>query len=144
MRTVAGRLTTIVSCAVMLCIGCGTRTPFRYASVSGSVRYEDGSVLPVPNLVVNFHSLARPVRGSDYSRVGSAIVDPKTGRLAAVGSVKGQVGIVQGKHKVTLHLPNRQPLRDDVASASYSDPLGTPLEVDTRSQPFDIRIAKPK
>lgn len=131
-------------CALIAFVGCGVQSPFQYADVAGKVSYEDGALLPVPELVINFHPQISSTKDGKFARVGSAVVDPTTGEFANAVSLKGRGGLVCGRHKVTLHLPGCQPLPPRIASADYGNPDRTPLEVDTREQRFDIRVKRPK
>jgi hypothetical protein len=124
-------------------VGCGTREPFELVRASGRVRYEDGTLIPVKNLTINFHPQAAAKNNKTYPRTGSALIDSATGAFSSVTSHRHADGIVKGKHKVTLHLPGRMPLPPEIASDIYSNHDRTPLEVDTGKSPFDLRVAKP-
>lgn len=134
----------VLFCIAMASAGCGTKSPFRYRTVSGQVLYDDGALLPLPELVINFHPQVPPANGGKFAGVGSAIVDPKTGKFSNAVSVRGQAGLVCVKHKVTLHLPGRQPLPPHIASADYSSPEQTPLEIGSDDSYADIRVKRPE
>ena len=123
--------------------GCGEKSPFQYVDISGTVRYEDSSLLPVHALVINFHPQISPSVAGKSARMGSVLINSATGEFANVVSIKGQKGVVRGKHKVTLHLPGRQPLPPDVASLDYSNPEKTPIEINADDRHFDIRVSRP-
>jgi len=123
--------------------GCAKTEPFQYVQVSGQVCYEDGTLLPVKTLSLNFHPQVAAKDKNTHPRVGSATVDVRTGTFGSVTSHRQDDGLVKGKHKVTLHLPGRMPLPPDISSETYSSVESTPLEVDTSTVPFDLRVAKP-
>jgi hypothetical protein len=123
-------------------VGCGGSV-FRYTSVTGQVTYDDGSLVPVQQMVLNFHSQKAPLNGHKYPSTGTVVVDPKTGRFRT-GATRQAGGLVIGRHLVTLHLPGRKPLPQHIAAAEYADPSLTPLSVDTDSQPFQIIVKRPR
>ena len=69
-------------------------------------------------------------------------VDEKTGEFQSATTRKPNDGIVYGRHRVVLGVSGREPLPDDIVPALYKNQTQSPLEVDTRAQPFDIRIAR--
>lgn len=123
--------------------GCGTGSPFHYIAVSGGVAYEDGSLLPVEQLVLNFHSRIPDADAGRRPPTGTVLVDPRSGRFRT-GRSRDAGGVVAGQHRVTLHLPGRIPLPAAVAAEDYCDPTRTPIVVDTNDQPLRIVVVKPK
>jgi hypothetical protein len=126
--------------------GCfsGSDDPFRYMKVSGKVCYEDGSLIPAKRLVVTFIPAETVSENKKFARPGLATVDDTTGEFRSATTRKPNDGIVFGRHRVVLSVSDREPLPDDVVPAVYKDQTKSPLEVDTRKQPFDIRIARPQ
>lgn len=140
----AALLVLPIGVAVLVSLpGCGEREPFELVRASGRACYEDGTVLPVRNLTLNFHPQSPPKDRKTFPRTGSAVVDPQTGGFSSITSHRQDDGLVKGKHKVTLHAPGRLPLPAEVASDIYSDSQRTPLEVDTAARPFDLRVVRP-
>jgi len=131
-----------VLCLAMSLAGCGPAGPYRFTAVSGEVVYDDGSLLPVEQLVLNFHPQGENHGGAHRPPVGTLLVDRKTGHFRS-GKTRQTGGIVIGRHAVTLHLPGRNPLPGTVAGDEYSDPLRTPLVVDTEQRPFRLVVRKP-
>ena len=124
--------------------GCGPREPFRHASISGKITYEDGSLIPADTLVLTFIPQTAPINPKTYPRPGMAVVDKTTGTFNSATTHKLNDGLVQGKHKVTLAGANGRPLPRSIVPREYSDPAKTPLEVDTANQPFELKVRKPK
>ena len=117
--------------------------PYAYRRVSGSVLYEDGKVLPVELLTLTFFPLAPPHSPRVFPRPGFAIVDPKTGAFTSVTSRKPGDGLVKGLHKVLITGVNGAPLSGNVLPLEYADFKTTPLEIDTESGDFNIRVKRP-
>jgi len=143
MQNTVGCVALVVAILLASCSGCGTGEPFALVRASGRVCYEDGTLLPVKHLTLNFHPQAPAKDNKTFPRTGTAPVDSKTGKFSSVTSHRQDDGLVKGKHKVTLHLPGRLPLPAEIASSIYSDPARTPLEVDAEENPFYLQITKP-
>lgn len=125
------------------CLG-GSDDPFRYVRVSGKVCYEDGAPITGKSLVLTFVPVETVSSDKKFARPGLAIVDANSGEFQSATTLKPNDGIVFGRHRVVLSTSDRQPLPDDVVPAIYKNQARSPLEVDTRNQPFDIRIARPQ
>jgi hypothetical protein len=111
--------------------------------VSGTLAYDDGSLVPVEHVVLLFHPKADPRDARTYPRPASALVDQKSGRFSYVTSHKPGDGLMACKYKVTIHLPSRLALPPECAAESYADVNRTPLEIEGGASAIDIRIAKP-
>ncbi len=118
--------------------GCGN-DPFSYVPVSGKVTYEDGSLIPGDDLQLFFYPIGGELNAKTHPRPGQAIIDPATGQFSEVTSHKPGAGLVPGKYKVTVY--SREP---NIVPREYTIDTKTPLEVDTASVPFDIKVPKPK
>jgi hypothetical protein len=127
--------------AALCLVGC-KGAEFHYVSISGQVTYDDGTLIPVEQIVLNFHSQEARPKGDKHPPTGAAVLDPKTGRFHS-GATRQAGGLVIGRHLVTLHLPGRKPLPQHLAAAEYADPSLTPLSVDTNEQPFRIIVKRP-
>ncbi len=126
--------------------GCsGSNDPFSYATVSGKVTYEDGSIIPANNIKVSFVSESPPA-GNKYPRPGWALVDEKTGKFGCPTSHTPFDGLVRGKHKVVITVASGpQPLPANLVPPEYADPKKTPLEADTADpNSFNLKVHKPK
>jgi hypothetical protein len=133
----------VAICCLLLLASCGTGDPFAYVQVSGKVMYEDGSRIPVDQLILTFIPQGAPLDEKTYPRPGVAVVDSATGEFHNVTSHKVNDGLVRGKHKVTLSGANHSPLGPNVVPPEYNDPETTPLVVDTAEQPFVLKVRKP-
>jgi hypothetical protein len=126
--------------------GCGAREPFDYVKVSGTVTYEDGSLIPGERVVVMFLPQMKALNPTTYPRPGIAEVDVRTGRFECVTSHKYCDGVVPGEHKIlveamtSVHKPLLGP---PAVPAEYRAADRTPLLVDSRDSPFHLLIRKP-
>jgi hypothetical protein len=132
---------------LLFLVGCsGNNDPFSYVTVSGTVTYDDGSIIPANNMKVSFHS-ENPPTGNKYPRPGWALVDEKTGKFGCPTSHTAFDGLVRGKHKVviTTAASSQVPLPANLVPPEYADPKKTPLEVDTDNpDSFNLKVHKPK
>lgn len=123
--------------------GCGRVDPYQYSPISGDVLYEDGSRIPIADLQIFFYPQAAPRDNRTHAKLGWASVDTRTGRFVRATTRTMGDGLVVGTHKVTLNTVSRGSLPIDVVGPEYGDPATTPLVVDTKTQPFRLRVARP-
>jgi hypothetical protein len=128
---------------VVLVAGCSGE-PFPYTQVSGRVTYEDGSVIQAPRVKVTFVSQAPPLDGKTVPRPGVAEVDPATGKFQTVTSHTYGDGIVRGEHKVLVEALSATNVRLPLVPPEYANIAKTPLHVDTKDSPFEIKVPKPQ
>ena len=117
--------------------------PYTYRRVSGTTLYEDGQVIPAEVLTLTFIPLVPPQSPRIHPRPGFALVDPKTGAFQSTTSRKPGDGLVKGGHKVLISGDNRLPLPDDIVPLEYADFKTTPLEVDTKTGTFHLKVKRP-
>lgn len=115
--------------------------PFNYVSVSGSVMYEDMSLIPAKSLTAVFVPLAGP-NGDNAPRSGFADIDVKTGRFAFATTTKYGGGIVEGRHKVYL-VADADKSGNALLAEEYTNFDATPLEISTADTPFRFVVKKP-
>ena len=130
----------ICSIALITLAGCGSSEPFDYVRASGKIRYEDGSPIP-GSFKLFFYSEAPPV-GNAHPRPGIADVDSQ-GNFKCVTSHTYADGLVPGKHKVTFMIGGMDANSRPLVPKEFADPAITPIEVDTKDLPFDIKVPKP-
>jgi hypothetical protein len=118
--------------------------PFSYAKVSGTVTYEDGSLIPANSMKVSFISETEAV-GNKFPKPGSALVDEKTGKFGCPSSHNPFDGLVRGKHKVLILAGAGGALPASLVPPEYADRNKTPLEADTdKPDSFNLKVRKPK
>ena len=140
-RAVLG-LILLAASAVLGCKNDGD--PFSYVRVSGKVTYEDGSLIPAHELILNFVPETPRLDAKTYPKVGLVPVDVATGKYGVPSTHKANDGIVSGKHKVTITTLSHTPISPKLVPKEYSDDKTTLLEVDT-AQPksFELKVRKP-
>jgi hypothetical protein len=116
--------------------------------VSGTVRYEDGSLIPSKSIIVRFEPLASPLDEKTHAKAGNAQVDPADGSFESVTTYKYGDGIVRGRHKVLFSERAAAPGAAQAATKKlvpeeYRDSATTPLEIDSGDSPFEFKISKP-
>jgi hypothetical protein len=141
-RGACGLLLPAVLCLLTLS-GCWSSEPFAYVKVHGKVSYEDGSLIPVDPLLLDFYPLDNTPKGKDYPRPGSAVVDKASGKFDSVSSHRSGDGLAVGKYKVTLRTMGPVPMLPSVMPPEYGYMNRTPLEVDTANSPFELKVRKP-
>ena len=129
-------------------VGCGAGDPFPMEQISGTVRYEDGSLIPSKSIIVRFEPLASPLNEKTHPRPGNAQVNPADGSFHTVTTYKYGDGIVRGRHKVLISERAATLGAEDapvkmLVPEAYRDSATTPLEIDSGDSPFEFKIAKP-
>ncbi len=142
-RMLGSCLSVAMGCSLLFLTGCGSSEPFKFVPVSGKITYEDGTVIPVETMTLTFIPQAAPVDAKTHPRPGMAIVDKETGAFKSATTHKANDGLIRGKHKVTLAGVNNMPIPVSVVPKEYTDPVKTPLEVDTANLPFELKVKKP-
>ncbi|WP_146588569.1 hypothetical protein [Posidoniimonas polymericola] len=110
--------------------------------MTGSVRYEDGSVIPASNYELKFVPQVESPDGVQFPRVGTAIVDSK-GAFSAATTHKYQDGLIVGKQRVYLKIgrgPDGRPLVPPEYLASETSPLE--VEVSRRGA-LELKVPRP-
>lgn len=120
------------------------RNETQYRTFRGTVAYEDGSLLPVTSLLVSLMPQGDAKTSQRYERPGIAEVDCGTGAFEMTMSYRGAWDENAGICKATLRSGDLQPLSTNIASSDYGDAMKTPLSVDTKDSPLQIRVRKPQ
>ncbi len=139
------RIVAVATIYLLLLAGCsGNNDPFSYVKVSGTVTYDDGTVIPANNMKLSFVSETEAA-GNKFPRPGTALVDGKTGKFGCPTSHTPFDGLVRGKHKVLIVVASGQgPLPGNLVPPEYADRKKTPLEVDTDNPAsFNLKVRKP-
>jgi hypothetical protein len=133
--------TSVLACG---CSGRKAGDPFSYTKVAGKVCYEDGSLIPVRALVLTFIPLETVAIDKKFARPGRAVVDGASGAFESATTFSPHDGIVTGRHRVVLGGVDNVRLPESLVPARYKDQMQSPIEIDTRKQPLEIRVARPK
>ena len=135
----------LAACLAVAGAGCQGDNPFSQVQVSGTVLYEDGSVIPVEGLKLWFDCQEAPKdSGRSHPRAGSAPVNVADGTFSTATTRVYGDGLVRGKHKVMLDLIPRKEGPAQPVPLEFTAAATTPLVVDTRTFPLEIRIPRPK
>ncbi|MCS7306326.1 MAG: hypothetical protein NZ602_14610 [Thermoguttaceae bacterium] len=126
-------------------VGCGSSEPFDTIPVSGTLMYEDGSLIPAPQIQVIFIPQVPPVDKKTYPRPGLAYVNPKDGTFANVTSHQAGDGVVVGRAKVVVKTLDERGNPTAHVPKEYQEVSTTPLEVEVskENRQFTFKIKKP-
>lgn len=122
--------------------GCGTQEPFSYRKVTGTVKYDDESLIQADRVEVTFHPQIPPKGPKTYPRPGVGEVDITTGIIKEVTSHKYGDGVVAGEHKVTVQTYRADGEPADKLRPEYTDVSTTPLNYRTSDGKATIRLKK--
>lgn len=130
---------------VVVCLGCGSGSPFDYVPVSGTLTYEDGATIPAGGIELQFFAQdAKPVNGAHPRPAGTKV--DASGNFANVTSYKYGDGLVLGKHKVSIDYATDAKGKRLVPK-EYTHGGTTPLIVeiteDSAESPLEIKVPRP-
>lgn len=133
---------------VSLLGGCGgTSEPFSYKKIKGSVKYDDGTLIPAFRIRVTFvpENMSTPLAdGKTYPRPGNAELNVADGTFSNVTTHLPDDGVIPGKMKVQIIAEDKDEHVLAVVPPEYGDAAKTPLEVDTSaSDDFQLKVKKP-
>ena len=131
-----------VTVALVAFAGCGGE-PFTHVQVSGTVKYDDGSLIPVEMMELTFQPQAEAVDAKTHPRPGHASVDIATGEFKRATTHKPGDGLVAGKHKVKITAYDASQQVSQAIPEEYRDISTTPLEFDTADPEWTIVIKRP-
>ena len=124
-------------------VGCSESNPYDLVDVSGTVAYEDGSLIPAGSIMLKFDPEAAPLDAKTHPRKGFALVNVADGTFEYATTHKHADGLVAGKHKVLVVAYAAEGKAGNFVPKEYLRPDTTPIEVDTANLPLEIKIKKP-
>ena len=138
----------VMACALLLfagLTGCGSE-PYSTVRISGTVTYEDGSLIPAPELIVYFEPQVESIDPRTTPRRGYAEVDVTDGTFSRVTTYAPGDGVIPGEHKVVIEAVGEGGMPDhSYFPPEYSDATTTPLTIEVGSQrTFDLQVPKPR
>jgi hypothetical protein len=133
---------TVLLLSSLVCLGCGSGSPFDYVEASGRVAYEDGTTIPAGGMRLLFTAQDAPKVEGVFPRPAVAEVNDK-GEFTCVTSYKYCDGVIPGRHKVVVEQAKDKTGRNLIPK-EYTSITTTPLVVDTEQLPFEIKIPKPQ
>lgn len=125
-------------------VGCSDASPYDLVSVSGTVKYEDGSLIPAETIMLKFEPQAKPLDAKTHPRKAFGRVDVSTGAFDTMTTHKYGDGVVAGRHKVLIIPTTSDGKITKLVPDEYLSSANTPVEVDTTRQPLEIRVKKPR
>ena len=132
-------------CLVLLgALGCSDGNPYEMVEVTGTVKYEDGSLIPAESIMLKFAPQAAPIDAKTHPRKGIAQVNVSDGTFQFATTHKHADGVVAGKHKVLVTAYSKDGKSDEVIPKEYGHPATTPLEIDASESPLELKVRKPK
>jgi hypothetical protein len=139
-----GPVTPLWALAVLVAVGCSKGNPYDLVKVAGTVKYDDGSLIPADTIILKFEPEAAPIDAKTFPRKAYGRVNVADGTFDTVTTHKYGDGIVVGKHKVLIIPTTNDGKMTSLVPPEYQSTEKTPVEVDTASQPLDIKVKKPK
>jgi hypothetical protein len=135
------RILIILICCILS--GCGSGSPYSYKKVSGKIAYDDGSPIPASALRIRFTALDAPEVANAHPRPAFAVVNTD-GSFECATSYKYGDGLIAGRHKVSIEREGLPDTTKPLVPKEYLSSNTTPIEVDTKDSPFEIKVPKPK
>jgi hypothetical protein len=137
-----------VSCLVVAiwCLalsGCGSDNAYRTVKRSGSIKYDDGSLIPATRIELKFYSQAERISAKTGPKWGVAEVDVADGTFSIINTYDYDDGIIPGKHKVVAMAMNERNIPTDAIPKKCHVSSTTDIEIDTEDGDINIVIPKP-
>ena len=123
--------------------GCGAGNPFDLVKVSGTLTYDDGTLIPANMIILKFEPLAAPLNTKTHPPSGMSYVNVSDGTFDVVTSHKYADGLVRGKHRVLVSATTESGDSTKLVPDEYLDSGRTPSLVDTAESPFRLLVRKP-
>jgi hypothetical protein len=148
MRSISDMAIGMCRCAwlpLLLCglAGCASENPFDQVKVSGTLTYNDGTLIPANMIILKFEPLAAPLNTKTHPPSGMSYVNVSDGTFDVVTSHKYADGLVRGKHRVLVSATTESGDSTKLVPDDYVDSDRTPLVVDTAESPFRLLVRKP-
>ncbi len=118
-------------------IGCDNN-PFPQVKISGTITYEDGSIIPAERIRIWFQSQHEAIDASTHPRPASAQVNCSDGSFEGATTYKYLDGLVRGEHTVFIDITPK-----DAIPVAFTRASTSPLKISTDDLPLDIRLPKP-
>jgi hypothetical protein len=130
--------------AAICAVGCSGGNPYDLVKVSGTVKYEDGSLIPADTLMLKFEPQAAPLDAKTHPRKAYGRVNVADGTFDTITTHKFGDGLVAGQHKVLIIPTTSDGKITALVPDEYRNPSTTPIEINTDHQPLEIKVKKPK
>lgn len=131
----------LVALTLLFISGCGSKTTYPIVPVQGTIKYEDGSIIPAYRIQLKFISQEPPLDKKTHPRPGLGEVKVEDGSFA-VSTYGFEDGLIRGTHTVTARSFNEQNLPSPEIPIAYGSPDSSPLEVNAEESPFELVIKR--
>ena len=138
--SVCALASVVAGCA----IGCSDGSPYNLVKVAGSVKYEDGSLIPAETIMLKFEPEAAALDAKTHPRKAYGRVNVADGAFDTMTTHQYGDGVVAGRHKVLIIPTTSEGKVTKLVPDEYLNSATTPVEIDTDNQPLEIRVKKPK
>ena len=128
---------------VLLITGCGPSNPYPITKVTGTIKYEDGSLIPASRIELKFVPLVESNDPKHPPKMGIAEVDVRDGSFSTVSTYDYGDGILKGEHKVLAMAMDEANQILPAIPADHHSSDTTPLRINTTDNPLEILVTKP-
>jgi hypothetical protein len=139
----APRAWAVAAVAAACAAGCSGGSPYDLVQVAGTVKYDDGSLIPAETIMLKFEPQAAPLDAKTHPRKAYGRVNVANGTFDTMTTHKYGDGVVAGKHKVLIIPTTTDGKVTRLIPEEYRNPATTPVEIDTEKQPLEIKVKKP-
>lgn len=140
------RLLTSLIVISLLCVtiaGCGSKNAYKTVRRSGTIKYDDGTLIPATRIELKFYSQAERISQKTGPKWGVCEVDVADGSISIISTYDWDDGIIPGKHKVSAMAMDAKNVPTDAIPKECHTVTTTPLEIDTDDGDITIVIPKP-
>jgi len=125
--------------------GCGSSDPYDTVSVSGTVRYVDGSRIPAGRITLFFLPQVSAVDAKTYPRNATAEVNVEDGTFSNASTFSFGDGVIPGTQKVVVRAYSENDEPSPAVPEKYGNVDTTPLEVqiEGKTKSLVLEISKP-
>jgi len=134
----------VLAAAGAFAVGCSGSSPYDLVKASGSVKYDDGSLIPADSITIKFEPQAAALDAKTHPRKSYGEVNVVDGTFDTMTTHKYGDGVVAGRHKVLIIPMTTDGKITALVPNEYRNAQTTPVEVDTNQQPIEIRVKKPQ
>jgi hypothetical protein len=125
--------------------GCGSSDPYDTVSVSGTVRYVDGSRIPAGRITLFFVPQISAVDAKTHPRNATAEVNVEDGTFSNASTFTFGDGVIPGRQKVMIRAYDENDGPSRAVPEKYGAEDTTPLEVqiEGKAKSLVLEIEKP-
>ena len=138
------RCTRLLTVFLLGIAGCGGGGPYGTKKITGTILYDDGSVIPADRIELRFISQEPPVDSKTYPKPGLVDVNVTDGTFSDVSTYRYGDGIIKGKHKIAAMSLDAKNMPTTSIPLEFNSPDTSTLEVDSSESTFKLVIPKPK